>query len=168
VSWTAPTTPGSYPVTNYQVTSSPEGKTCLTSTLTCTVSGLTNSTAYTFTVKALTGAGWGESSTPSNAVTPTPKPTPSITITGTRAGERITITGTSTQLAGQTLTPWIKFPGETTFSQGSAIIPIAADGSFTWSRKTGKKNLRAGGLMQLVAYVAQGTTKSNTVTIPVR
>jgi hypothetical protein len=119
-------------------------------------------------VKALSGAGWGETSAPSNAVTPVAAPKPSITITGTRTGERITITGSATQLAGQNLTPWIKFPGETTFSQGSAVIPIAADGSFTWSRKTGKKILRSGGLMQIVAYVAQGTTKSNTVTIPAR
>jgi hypothetical protein len=146
-------------VTTYQVTSSPGDKSCLTSALTCTVTGLTNGTTYTFSVKALSGAGWGETSAPSNAVTPVAAPKPSITITGTRAGERITITGTSTQLAGQTLTPWIKFPGETTFSQGSAIIPIAADGTLTWSRKTGKKTY---------VYVAQGTTKSNTVTIPAR
>jgi len=159
VTWTAPTSPGSYPVTTYQVTSSPGGLTCLTSTLTCTVTGLTNGTAYTFSVKALSGAGWGEMSAPSNAVTPEGAPKPSITITGTRAGERITITGTSTQLAGQTLTPWIKFPGETTFSQGSAIVPIAADGTFTWSRKTGKK---------IYVYVAHDTTKSNTVTITAR
>ncbi len=159
ITWTAPTSLGSFPVTNYQVTSSPGGQTCLTSTLTCTVTGLKNGTTYTFTVKALSGAGWGESSTPSNAVTPTAPPTPTITITGSRDGQRITVTGTPMHLTSQTVRPWLRFPGETTYSEGAAVIPISANGSFTWSRKTGKKTY---------VYVAHGTTRSNTVTIPAR
>jgi hypothetical protein len=159
VTWTAPTSPGSYPVTTYQVTSSPGGHTCLTSALTCTVTGLTNGATYTFSVKALSGAGWGETSAPSNAVTPVAAPKPSITITGSRDGQRITVTGTAMHLNSQTVRPWIRFPGETTFSQGSAVIAIAADGSFTWSRKSGKK---------IYVYIAHGTTRSNTVTIPAR
>jgi hypothetical protein len=159
VTWTAPTSPGSYPVTTYQVTSSPGGHTCLTSALTCTVTGLTNGATYTFSVKALSGAGWGETSAPSNAVTPVAAPKPSITITGSRDGQRITVTGTAMHLDSQTVRPWIRFPGETTFSQGSAVIAIAADGSFTWSRKSGKK---------IYVYIAHGTTRSNTVTIPAR
>ena len=159
VTWTPPTSPGTYPVTTYQVTSSPGGHTCLTSALTCTVTGLTNGTAYTFTVKALSGAGWGASSTPSNAVTPTAPPTPSITITGSRDGQRITVTGTSMHLTSQTVRPWLRFPGETTYSEGAAVIPVSANGTFTWSRKTGKKTY---------VYVAHATTKSNTVTIPAR
>ena len=159
VTWTAPTAPGSFPVTNYQVTSSPAGQSCLTSALTCTVTGLTNGTAYTFTVKALSGAGWGASSTPSNAVTPAGVPKPSITITGSRDGQRITVTGTSMHLTSQTVRPWLRFPGETTYSEGAAVIPVSANGTFTWSRKTGKKTY---------VYVAHGTTKSNTVTIPAR
>jgi hypothetical protein len=162
VTWTAPTSPGSYPVTTYQVTSAPGGRTCLTSALTCTVTGLTNSTTYTFTVRALSGAGWGANATPSNAVTPVsppPPPKPSILITGSRDEQRITVTGTSMHLTSQTVRPWIRFPGETTFSQGSAIIPIAADGSFTWSRKASKR---------AYVYVAHGTTRSNSVTIPAR
>jgi hypothetical protein len=162
VTWTAPTAPGSYPVSTYQVTSSPGGQTCLTSALTCTVTGLTNGTTYTFTVKALSGAGWGESSTPSNAVTPTappPPPTPSITITGSRDGQRITVTGTSMHLTSQTVRPWLRFPGEATYSEGAAVIPVSANGSFAWSRKTGKKTY---------VYIAHDATKSNTVTIPAR
>jgi hypothetical protein len=159
VTWTAPTSPGSFPVTNYQVTSSPGDRSCLTSALTCTVTGLTNGTAYTFTVKALSGAGWGASSTPSNAVTPTAPPTPSITITGSRDGQRITVTGTSMHLTSQTVRPWLRFPGETTYSEGAAVIPVSANGTFTWSRKTGKKTY---------VYVAHATTRSNTVTIPAR
>jgi hypothetical protein len=159
VTWTAPTSPGSYPVTTYQVTSAPGGHTCLTSTLTCTVTGLTNGTTYTFSVKALSGAGWGEASAPSNAITPKAAPLPTITITGSRDGQRITVTGTATHLGGETVRPWIRFPGETTYSQGSAVIPVAADGSFTWSRKSGKK---------IYVYVAHESARSNTVVIPAR
>lgn len=42
----------------------------------CEVSGLRNGVIYTFTVTALTGAGWGENSTPSNPVTPSVDPEP--------------------------------------------------------------------------------------------
>jgi hypothetical protein len=82
-----------------------------------------------------------------------------ITITGSRDGQRITVTGTAMHLDGETVRPWIRFPGETTFSQGSAVIPIAADGSFTWSRKSGKKTY---------VYVAHGTARSNTISIAAR
>jgi hypothetical protein len=159
VAWTAPASPGSYPVTHYLVTSSPGAQTCVTSALTCTVTGLTNGTAYTFTVKALTGAGWGANSTPSNAVTPSAPPEPSITITGTRDGQRITVTGTAMHLTSQILRPWLRFPGETSYSEGAAVIPVSANGTFTWSRKTGKKTY---------VYIAQGTVKSNTVTVTAR
>jgi len=72
VSWTAPDDNGGAPVTSYVVTSSPDGKTATVggSTTSATVTGLTNGTAYTFTVKALNDAGAGPSSLPSAAVTP--------------------------------------------------------------------------------------------------
>ena len=76
VSWSAPTSSGSFPVSTYMVTSSPGGKTCLTADLSCVVSGLTNGTSYTFTVKALSGAGWGPESAASNPVVPSGGPTP--------------------------------------------------------------------------------------------
>jgi hypothetical protein len=123
------------------------------------VTGLTNGTTYTFTVKALSGAGWGETSAPSNAITPKAAPSPTITITGSRDGQRITVTGTAMHVDSQTVRPWIRFPGETTFSQGSAVIPVGSDGSFTWSRKSGKK---------IYVYVARESDKSNTVVIAAR
>jgi hypothetical protein len=42
VSWTPPTSSGSYPVTSYQVTAAPGGQSCLTSSTTCIIGGLTN------------------------------------------------------------------------------------------------------------------------------
>ncbi|HVC67862.1 MAG TPA: fibronectin type III domain-containing protein, partial [Acidimicrobiales bacterium] len=70
VSWTAPVATGGLPVTSYTVTSSPGGRTCTTASTSCTVTGLTNGTAYTFTVTATNAAGTGLASAPSNSVTP--------------------------------------------------------------------------------------------------
>ena len=141
VTWKAPTSSGSYPITTYQAISTPPGRTCLVSApaLTCAVTGLANGTAYTFTVQALTGAGWGAPSSPSNTVTPRAVPKPSITITGTRDGERIMVTGTTTGFGvGAILRPWTRFPGQTTYTQGTASILVDAQGGFTWERRTGK------------------------------
>jgi hypothetical protein len=71
VSWTAPTSDGGAPITAYTVTASPGGATCSTSgALSCTVTGLTNGTAYTFTVRATNSIGTGPASSPSAPVTP--------------------------------------------------------------------------------------------------
>ncbi|MGI9196610.1 MAG: fibronectin type III domain-containing protein, partial [Candidatus Nanopelagicales bacterium] len=157
VAWTAPADPGSFPVSTYQVTSSPEGRSCMTSALTCEVSGLTTGTAYTFTVRALNAAGWGPSSAPSAAVTPQATPKPSILITGSRTGSTIRVDGTTSDLTG-TLTPWIRFPSQTTFTEGYARLTIT-DNAFTWSRKSNKKTH---------IYFTHGTVQSNTITIAAR
>lgn len=70
VTWAAPATDGGSAVTGYTVTSSPTQRTCSTSALTCSVTGLHNGTAYTFSVTATNGKGASPSSTPSSAVTP--------------------------------------------------------------------------------------------------
>ena len=161
VTWKAPASSGDYPITTYKATSIPGSRICLVAApaLTCEVTGLTNGTTYTFTVEALTGAGWGATSSPSNAVTPTAPPRPTITITGSRDGKRTVVTGTSTELAGKTLRPWIRFPGQTSYTEGIASITPSAEGRFTWSRKTGKK---------AYVYIAHEETRSNTVIIPAR
>ncbi|MBI4339745.1 MAG: fibronectin type III domain-containing protein, partial [Chloroflexi bacterium] len=76
LSWIAPLFDGGRPVTGYQVTGSPGGGCSVGNVLTCTVSGLANGTAYTFTVRAENLAGLGATSTPSNIVTPAGKPEP--------------------------------------------------------------------------------------------
>ena len=81
VSWREPLSSGSFPISTYRATSTPGGKSCLIAapTLTCTVSGLSNGTTYTFMVEALNGAGWGPAGGPSAPVTPggvTPAPEP--------------------------------------------------------------------------------------------
>ena len=89
---------------------------------------------------------------------------PSISITGSRTKVQgksgISVAGTAYNLDDTvTLTPWIKLAGQSEYSAGTAVITPAADGTFTWSRKTGKK-----------AYVyiatADRAVRSNGVTIP--
>ena len=70
VSWTAPASQGSSAIVGYTVTGSPGG-TCATTTTTCTITGLTAGTSYTFTVVARNGVGPSAASSPSNAVVPT-------------------------------------------------------------------------------------------------
>ena len=72
VSFTAPSDLGvPASITGYRVTSSPGGFTATGASSPITVTGLTNNTAYTFTVEAQNAAGYGPASSASNSVTPT-------------------------------------------------------------------------------------------------
>ncbi len=70
VSFTAPADNGGSPITGYVVTSDPDNITATGIATTITVTGLTNGTAYTFSVQASNGVGYGMASAASNAVTP--------------------------------------------------------------------------------------------------
>ena len=156
VSWSSPTTSGSFPVTSYLVTSSADGKTCLTPSLSCTVSGLTNGAAYTFTVQALTGAGWSPASAPSNAVTPRAAARPTIVITGAREGRLIVISGATTGMGpGGLVTPWTARAGAA--SVRGREVPVSVKGDFAWSRRAGAGPWRI--------YFTADEARSNTVTI---
>ena len=77
IKWLAPASAGGSPITGYTATSAPGGKTCATSgTLSCTVTGLVNGTAYTVTVTASNTVGTGPASSPPIGVTPTATLTP--------------------------------------------------------------------------------------------
>jgi hypothetical protein len=85
-----------------------------------------------------------------------------ITIIGSRTtvGGKpgIRVDGVSTGYPeGTVLKSWFRFPGETSYTEGTAQIIVGTDGTFTWSRKTGKK---------FYAYVqAPDNTQSNRVII---
>ncbi|TXD49046.1 fibronectin type III domain-containing protein [Polaribacter sp. IC073] len=85
VSFTAPSSNGGSAITSYTATSSPGGFTETVSQAgsgTITVTGLTNGTAYTFTVTATSSIGTSLASAVSNAVTPwSPSPSGPVTYT---------------------------------------------------------------------------------------
>ena len=68
VSWTAPSDGGSV-ITGYTVTSN-AGQTCTSTTTSCSISGLTNGTPYTFTVTATNSIGVSDPSSASSPITP--------------------------------------------------------------------------------------------------
>ncbi|MCM2468426.1 putative Ig domain-containing protein [Agrobacterium vitis] len=101
VSFTAPASNGGAAITSYTVTASPGGATATGSSSPITVTGLTNGTAYTFTVTATNSVGTGAASAATSAVTPT---APSFTFSpasgaltaatvGTAYSETITASG---------------------------------------------------------------------------
>ncbi|WP_370289980.1 fibronectin type III domain-containing protein [Nocardioides sp.] len=69
VSWSAPSDDGGSPVTGYTVLGSPGGS-CVVVATSCTITGLTNGTAYSFTVRPRNAVGEGATSGASSAVTP--------------------------------------------------------------------------------------------------
>jgi hypothetical protein len=92
VAWTAPGDNGGSAITGYTVTSAPDAKTCTWTTgpLSCSVTGLTAGTPYTFTVTATNVAGTGPASDPSAPVTPysgaTYVPVTPVRLLDTRSG----------------------------------------------------------------------------------
>jgi uncharacterized repeat protein (TIGR03803 family) len=74
VNFTAPTSSGGSAITSYTVTSNPGNITAKGHASPVTVKGLTNGTAYTFTVTATNKIGTGNPSGPSNKVTPATVP----------------------------------------------------------------------------------------------
>jgi hypothetical protein len=65
---------------------------------------------------------------------------------------------TSGFAAGSAFIPYFRFPGQTDYSQGIVRLTTDGEGSFTWSRKTGKK---------VYVYVtsSDGEVNSNRVTV---
>lgn len=162
VSWRTPQDQGSYPVTDYEVTSSPAGGACLTKApaTTCEITGLLNGVAYSFRARALNGAGWGAVSAASAPVTPRAERT--LVITGARdaADARyILVSGTATGMAGEALTPWIRFPGQASYAAGTSRPTVSSDDTFTWKRLSAKKTY---------VYFTGESIRSNRVIIPAR
>ena len=91
VSFTAPTNTGGAAINGYTVTSSPQGITATGTSSPITVTGLTNGTAYTFTVTATNELGTGAASSASSAVTPAP----TVTAPGAPTGISASVSNSS-------------------------------------------------------------------------
>lgn len=104
--WTAAAANGST-ITGYRATATPGGATCSTSgtvTLTCTITGLTNGTAYTVSVVTLSGNGNSGNSTPSAAVTPAGLPTAPTGVTGQKGDSSVMVSWAASSPNGEPVT----------------------------------------------------------------
>ena len=126
VSWTAPANGGSA-ITSYTVTpfigttaQTPATVTGSPPATSTTVTGLTNGTAYTFTVTATNAIGTGPASAPSSAVTPTAPTAPAaptaVTATAGNASAQVSWTAPAnggSAITSYTVTPFIGTTAQT-------------------------------------------------------
>ena len=152
VSFTAPSSDGGSAITSYTATSSPDG---ITGTLSqagsgsITVTGLTNGTAYTFTVTATNAIGTSTASAPSGSVVPATIPdAPTI--------------GTAVPLNQQA-----KVPFTTPSSNGGSAITsytaTSSPGDFTGTiSQSGSGSITVSGLTNGTAYTFT-VTATNTL-----
>ena len=141
MSWSAPASDGGSPISGYAVTSAPGAKTCSWTTrpLSCTVSGLTNGTAYTFTVTATNGVGTGPASAASSPVTPRTVPSaPTGVIANASGSSALVLWSAPASNGGSPITGYTATasPGGKTCSTTSALsctVTGLADGLYTFS-----------------------------------
>jgi len=93
VAFAAPASNGGAAITSFTVTSSPDNVTAFGGASPIVVTGLNNTTSYTFTVAATNSVGTGPSSAASNSVSPTA----AATAPGAPSGVTATVLGNSTQ-----------------------------------------------------------------------
>ncbi len=161
VSFTAPTSTGGSAVTGYTATSSPDNITASGTTSPITVTGLTNGTAYTFTVTAGNAAGSGASSTASNSVTPWSL-TPAIGVpsaTKVKSGATVSYVVSYSGADSVTLAT-----GNVTLNRsGTANGQISVGGSGTTSRTVTISNISGDGTLGITVAAGTATAASGAI-----
>lgn len=168
ISWDATVGILDSPISAYEVTASPGGRTCLTSGgLTCTVTGLASGTRYTFAVRATNGRGTGPASEASNGVRPR-----AAVIASTfhaTSPERILDTREGLGLTGRF---WAGVPRsfQVTGNGGVPANATAVTGNLTVTGSTGAGYLSLGPTVSATPDAStlnfpKGDTRANNVTV---
>ncbi|WAH98259.1 fibronectin type III domain-containing protein [Arthrobacter sp. MMS18-M83] len=172
VSWTAPANGGS-PIASYAVTPSSGGTALAPITVTgtppattTTVTGLSNGTAYTFTVTATNAVGTSTPSAASPPVTPTAPTVPGAPtgVTATAGNTSAVVSWTAPANGGSPITSYAVTPS----SGGTALAPVTVSGSppSTTATVTGLTNGTAY-TFTVTATNAVGTSAPSAASAPV-
>ncbi len=149
ITWGSPQTGG--PAQSYIVTAAPGGRSCETSALSCTVDGLANGTAYTFSVVGINDAGSGPTSQTTTAITPVGVPSAPLALVAMtapaadlRAGEvqltwqKPTTDGGSAlvdyvvQQSPDGINDWVTLPADTSTAASYIVRGLASGGTFSF------------------------------------
>jgi hypothetical protein len=143
LSWSPPASDGGSAILSYTATASPGGASCSTAATSCTVTGLTNGTTYSFTVTATNAVGTGPASGPAIA-------TPQAAATAPGAPQGLSATPGNAQATLSWAAP--------ASDGGSAILSYTATASPSGATCT------TAGTSCTITGLANGTSYSFTVT----
>jgi hypothetical protein len=129
VAFTAPTNDGGAPITNYIVTSTPGNFTGQGTASPITVTGLSNGTAYTFTVVAVNSLGSSIASAPSTAASPSTVPNAPTSVVATAGDASASVAFSApADNGGAAITGYIVTSSPGNFTGTGAASPIAISG----------------------------------------
>lgn len=135
VSWTAPSALGGSTIAGYYVSASPGGNDCYTSTTTCVITGLTNGTAYTFSVTTITAAGYASTVSTTSTATPLRAANAPTSVQASAGNAQITVTWTAPHYNGGTA-----ITGYTVTAHTSGTAPAPCTTTTTSCTFTGLTN----------------------------
>ena len=132
VSWSAPADIGGSVITGYKVTAAPGGRTASTTTArTATVTGLSNGTAYTFTVTATNSLGTSAASAASSAVTPKGPPDAPTSVSALRGNQSVNLSWSAPAFDGGSAVTGYKVVATDTSNRNTKSTVCASTSSST-------------------------------------
>jgi hypothetical protein len=163
VSW-LPSDPNGSAITGYTVTAEPDGYTCTTvGTTSCTVSGLTNGTNYTFVVIATNAISSSAPSDPSAQCMPVSTPSAPLNVTVVRGNKQLTVSWSPANPNGRTVldytivvTPSFGSPFSVTTTSLAAVVDRLGNGENYTFQVYASNSLGNGDYSKATAPVAPG------------